>query len=156
MWSMRESNAQHTNNPTDLWEPCVCLSAFPGARFVRTGSKEAEALIKERAWYRDASLTAWGQAAWWGPDESHQTGLLPPNQQPVGARLMLHCCLLPWAPLSGVNIGIWRVSSEVKVTFSLKVFIEHRTTRYLVLRGVCARLILEAWPFFCRSSNVNI
>lgn len=62
MWSMRESNAQLTNNRTDLWEPCVCLSAFPGARSVCAGSEEAEALIKEQAWYRDASLIAWGHA----------------------------------------------------------------------------------------------
>lgn len=62
MWSMREPNAQLTNNQTDLWEPCVCLSAFPGARSVCAGSEEAEALIKEQAWYRDASLTAWGHA----------------------------------------------------------------------------------------------
>lgn len=61
MWSMRELNARHTNNQTDLWEPCVCLSAFPGALSVCAGSEEAEALIKEQAWYRDASLTAWGQ-----------------------------------------------------------------------------------------------
>lgn len=75
---------------------CVSLSAFPGARSVCAGSKEAEALIKEQAWYRDASLTAWGHTTWWGPDESHQTGLLPPNQQPVGAGITFHC-LLPRA-----------------------------------------------------------
>lgn len=55
-----------TNNRTDLWEPCVCLSAFPGARSVCAGSEEAEALIKEQAWYRDASLTAWGTCSLMG------------------------------------------------------------------------------------------
>lgn len=38
----------------------MCLSAFPGARAVCAGSEEARALIKEQAWYRDASLTALG------------------------------------------------------------------------------------------------
>lgn len=59
---MRESNALVTNNQTDLWEPCVSLSAFPGAHSVCTGSEEAKALIKKQAWYKDASATAGGHA----------------------------------------------------------------------------------------------
>lgn len=51
---------KHTTHKQPNWEPCVCLSAFPGARTVCAGSEEARALIKEQAWYRDASLTAWG------------------------------------------------------------------------------------------------
>lgn len=62
MWSMRESNARLTNNQTDLWEPCVSVLAFPGARTVCAGSEEAEALIKKQAWYMDANLPAWGHA----------------------------------------------------------------------------------------------
>lgn len=60
----------------------------------------------------DASLTAWGHATWWGPDESHQTGLLPPNQQPVGAPITFHC-LLPRASV-GVYAGIWGVNCQIK------------------------------------------
>lgn len=162
MWPMRESNAQLTNNQTDLWEPCVCLSAFPRARSVCAGSEEAEALIKEQAWYRDASLTAWGHATWWGPDESHQTGLLPPNQQPVGAWITFHC-LLPRASLS-VYIGICGVNHQIKVTFSfngtLKFFIDHRKMCYLMFQKniTCKHMFGSRWRplFFCWSLNVNI
>lgn len=41
---------------------CVSLSVFPGAHSVCAGSEEADALIKEQAWCRDASLPAWGHA----------------------------------------------------------------------------------------------
>lgn len=57
---VREANLRLANNPTGLWEPCVCLSAFPGARSVCAGSEEARALIKEDGWYMDASLRACG------------------------------------------------------------------------------------------------
>lgn len=133
MWSMRESNAQLANRQTDLWEPCVSLSAFPGARSVCAGSEEAEALIKEQAWYRDASLIAWGYAAWWAPDDSHQTGLRPPSWQPAGARITFSCFL---------SLGLlwdWRGKPQIKGTFSfngtLKLSIDHRKVCYLMCRG---------------------
>lgn len=52
------------NSYNGLWELCVCtcVSVFPGACTVCAGSEEAKALIKEHAWYRDTSLTAWGHA----------------------------------------------------------------------------------------------
>lgn len=115
---------------------CVCLSAFPGARSVCAGSEEAKALIKEQAWYRDASLTAWGHATWWGPDESHQTGLLPPNQQRVGAPITFHSS----SSRLSVYSGIWGVSHQIKVTFSfdgtLMLFLGHRTMCYLMFQRV--------------------
>lgn len=60
----------------------MCLSTFPGARAVCAGSEEARALIKEQAWYRDASLTALGDVQ---PDgvqmRATPPGLLSPDRR---------------------------------------------------------------------------
>lgn len=62
----------------------MCLSAFPGARAVCAGSEEARALIKEQAWYRDASLTALGDVQ---PDgvqmRATRLDFFPPDQRGV-------------------------------------------------------------------------
>lgn len=125
MWSMRESNTRLTNNQTDLWEPCVCLSVFPGACFVCAGSEEAGALIKEQAWYRDASLTAWGHAALMGSRWE------PPDWTSSSKPTASWCTDYVRRPSSSLRVysGIWRVRHQIKGTFSLnaalKPFIDH-------------------------------
>ena len=57
---IKRTTHKQPNSP--MGTMCVTPSVFPGAHFVCAGSEEAEALIKEQAWYRDASLTAWGHA----------------------------------------------------------------------------------------------
>ncbi len=124
MWSMRESNAQLTNNQTDLWEPCVSVCVPWGPLcvcWVRGG----------RGFNKGAGLVQGCQSHCLGQCNLMGSRWEPPDWTSSSKPTASWCTDYIPQPSSSLWVysGIWAVRHQIKVTFSLnaalKLFIDH-------------------------------